>query len=52
MDGDSAGLTVTVSYWRSRMPSARAQQCYVVDTVVRRMAGARKARWGSTHPHR
>jgi hypothetical protein len=48
MDGDLAGLTVTVSYWRSRMPSAWAQHCYVVDNVVRRTAGARKARWGST----
>ncbi len=43
MDGDLARLTVTVSYWRNRMPSARAQQCYVVDTVVRRLAGARVA---------
>jgi hypothetical protein len=38
--GDS-GITVSVSYWRRRMHSAQGE--------MRRMAGARQPRWGSTN---
>jgi hypothetical protein len=47
MEAGESRITVSVSYWRRRMHSAQGEMVY----GERRMAGARKLRWGSTHPH-